>query len=433
MQRHARGGQADRSVRVEQVVPTAPAAEVEPVLEPLTSISAPSLAPFAAEAIDYCDAVARAILRSPSARSHPALVALAYWMRKASVTRLASQFAALETEETMLAPRGLVFHVPPTNVDTMFVYSLVVSLLVGNRNVVRISPKRSEQMELLCAILEQPLNDASFANIARMTRIVSYGHEPEISTPLSLAADVRVIWGGDETIRAIRSLPAKPSCKDLAFADRYSFAAIDASAYLTAAEGARRALAQQLFNDAYWFDQMACSSPRLVVWTGEPWEIDQASPDLWSLVEEQIEEHRYSLPTGVVTAKLGFLYGTAIDRRVEHCRQHSNELSVLRLADLSDFDRTHPGAGTFFEASVRSLLDLTAFVTRKDQTLTVFGQPEETVRAFVRATNGRGIDRIVPVGEALTFGRFWDGYDLLQELTRRIVAPANALAATATV
>jgi hypothetical protein len=41
----------------------------------------------------------------------------------------------------------------------------------------------------------------------------------------------------------------------------------------------------------------------------------------------------------------------------------------------------------------------------------------------VRAANGRGVDRIVPFGEALTFGRFWDGYDLLAELTRRVHAP----------
>jgi hypothetical protein len=30
------------------------------------------------------------------------------------------------------------------------------------------------------------------------------------------------------------------------------------------------------------------------------------------------------------------------------------------------------------------------------------------------------VDRIVPVGQALQFQRFWDGYDLLQELTRHV-------------
>jgi hypothetical protein len=102
---------------------------------------------------------------------------------------------------------------------------------------------------------------------------------------------------------------------------------------------------------------------------------------------------------------------------------------VLTLNDLAAFDRNHPGAGTFFEARVDSLLDLAPFVVRKDQTLSVFGQAAHEIRAFARATAGAGIARIVPVGEALRFDRFWDGYDLLQELTRRVVARGSGLPA----
>ena len=31
-----------------------------------------------------------------------------------------------------------------------------------------------------------------------------------------------------------------------------------------------------------------------------------------------------------------------------------------------------------------------------------------------------GIDRIVPMGKALTFNRYWDGYDLLAEMIRHV-------------
>jgi hypothetical protein len=234
-----------------------------------------------------------------------------------------------------------------------------------------------------------------------------------------------VIWGGDRAVEAIRGLPASPACKDLVFADRYSLAAIDARSYLASDDGSRQALAREFFNDAYWFDQMACSSPRLVVWTGGAADIDEASQDIWTRVQAEVDSHHYRLPTAAVTAKLGYIYGAAIDRPLQRVRRLSNECSVLSLADLADFDRTHPGAGTFFEAAVPSLLDLAPFVRRKDQTLAVFGQSAEAVRAFVRAANGRGVDRVVPVGQALTFGRFWDGYDLLQELTRRIAIPAT--------
>ena len=99
------------------------------------------------------------------------------------------------------------------------------------------------------------------------------------------------------------------------------------------------------------------------------------------------------------------------------------ELTVLELTTLDGFDRTHPGAGLFYAIALRSLDELAPFVVRKDQTMTVSGIDTERLARFVRQVNGRGIDRIVPFGEALTFGRYWDGYDLLAELTRRVYAP----------
>jgi hypothetical protein len=93
---------------------------------------------------------------------------------------------------------------------------------------------------------------------------------------------------------------------------------------------------------------------------------------------------------------------------------------VLGLRDLGAFDRTHPGAGLFFEARVQELAELAGFVSRKDQTLTAHGFSEGELTGFARSLHGRGIDRIVPFGEALSFGSLWDGYDLLAELTRTI-------------
>ena len=59
-------------------------------------------------------------------------------------------------------------------------------------------------------------------------------------------------------------------------------------------------------------------------------------------------------------------------------------------------------------------------IKRKDQTLSHFGFDHEEVRALARALNGRGIDRIVPIGRALQFHRYWDGYDLLRSFTRTV-------------
>ena len=40
-------------------------------------------------------------------------------------------------ENYLLLSRGVVFHIAPKNVDTIFVYSFVLSLLCANKNIIR--------------------------------------------------------------------------------------------------------------------------------------------------------------------------------------------------------------------------------------------------------------------------------------------------------
>jgi len=395
---------------VETLVPARGEAELEEIADRLAA--RPSAPPFAPELIDFCHALSRALFTDPRARRHPELVPLASFLRRASVTALADEFASDAVAGVAQVPRGLAFHVPPSSVDTMFVYSLAVSLLVGNRNVVRLSQRRSETTEVLIDALnavaaEHPQAGGGLA-------VVSYGHELEPSALLSRAADVRVIWGGDATVETIRALPLAPHATELLFGDRFSLGALDAS---TPEED----LARRLFNDAYWFDQMGCSSPRLVVGVG-----DGARERLERLFDElhaEVVQRGYELELGATLAKRAYAYGALADRPVRAYRELGNELTVLELETLEGFDRTHPGAGLFYAVALDSLDELADHVVRKDQTMTVSGFDGETLGRFVRAVNGRGIDRIVPFGEALTFGRYWDGYDLLGELTRRVHAP----------
>jgi len=82
--------------------------------------------------------------------------------------------------------------------------------------------------------------------------------------------------------------------------------------------------------------------------------------------------------------------------------------------------RVAPGGGLFHEVVLPSLGALAPHLTRRDQTLTVFGIAPAALREAARLFNGRGIDRIVPVGQALAFHHVWDGYDLFQQFTRRV-------------
>ena len=265
------------------------------------------------------------------------------------------------------------------------------------------------------------LAEERFAALAGELAVVSYGHEPEPTAALSLEADVRLLWGGDATVGRIRAVPLGPGGHDLTFGDRFSFAVLRPAAVLEATPDELTALAERLFNDAYWFDQMGCASPRLLVWVGAAEAAATAREALFAALERVIAAKAYTLAPGAAIAKLTFTYGALIDRAVTGVHEAGNELSVLTLEDLTGFDRTHPGAGLFFEARVGALADLVPFVARKDQTVTAHGFSTDELTAFARSLHGRGVDRIVPFGEALSFGSVWDGYDLLAELTRTIL------------
>lgn len=60
------------------------------------------------------------------------------------------------------------------------------------------------------------------------------------------------------------------------------------------------------------------------------------------------------------------------------------------------------------------------FVDIKDQTLSVFGFSEEELRKLVQVVRGRGIDRIVSIGQSLNFDNVWDGYNLFENFSKEI-------------
>lgn len=405
-------------MKVQCLVPDAAEVELGPLLTRLRA--EPPLTPFEPLLLEFADALSHALTRGQELRAYPEIIALGHWARKASVVGYQRELLALEREHALLVPRGLVFHVPPANVDTIFMYSWLLSLLVGNVNLIRLSARESPQVELVCARLATLLEEPRFARIRRTITIVRYGHDDAITSAISRVVDLRVVWGGDATVAAIRALPLAPGARDLGFGDRFSFSAIASAPYLDADAALRRTLATRFFNDAMWFDQAGCSSPRLVVFCGEAPACAEACSRFFAEFDALLRERRHEVELGHALAKLTFSYRAALDGKLSAHQRPSNELSVLTLRSLEEFDRSHPGAGLFFAARAETLEQLGTFVARRDQTLGHYGFAADELRALVRKLNGRGLDRLVPLGEALTFNRYWDGYDLLQEFTRRV-------------
>lgn len=380
----------------------------------------PNLRPFSPAIVDFCAALSAALQRDAEASMFPELKVLGFHLRRAAITELQRQFETLDSADCILVPRGLVFHIPPANVDTIFIYSWLLAALTGNRNVIRLSSRESPQVSILLRLFAEAARDVQSEQILATTLILRYGHDRAITAAISAAADVRVVWGGDRSVSEIRSVPLAPHAREVTFPDRYSMSVIRASAYLEAEARERTDLASRFYNDVFWFDQAACSSPRLLVWIGSPDACAKASRPFFAELEAQIRSREYRLPAGAYLKKLTFACNTVANGGITTWNSPVNELCVLSLENLHGLKRDHPGGGLLFEYAAEDLNALTEIVGRRDQTLTHYGFEPAELLDLARQLNGKGIDRIVPIGEALNFHRYWDGHDLLQEMTRRV-------------
>lgn len=403
---------------VSSVVPASGPSNLENLL--LNLESSPLTVPFSAERIQFVSEFSRTLSRV--ARGIPEIQSLAFWMRKSEVQRLADDFNQLEGNQLTLMPRGTVFHIPPANVDTLFVYSFVLALLTGNRNIVRLSSRASDQATLIINSLNDVLNE--YPNIASATSMITYGHDHEITENISAKCDVRVIWGGDQTIDMIRQVPLPPHAKEITFPDRFSMAAISIAAYAALDENGRDTLAEDFFNDSYWFDQLGCSSARLLLWVGTSQSLELKT-DFHQRILTTIERKNYESQTSTAIAKMGQALGSVMGQSISSYTQYSNALTVLDAEVFPKVRGEFCGGGLFYQINLDRLLDIVPHIQRADQTLAAFGFEQDEMRQLVIALQGRGIDRIVPFGQALQFNRIWDGYDLLQEFTRRVSIQTN--------
>ncbi|MBA3816416.1 MAG: hypothetical protein H0X29_07840 [Parachlamydiaceae bacterium] len=369
--------------------------------------------PFSPILLEFCQNLAKKLSRS----NDPDIAALGFWLRSAQLNELKSRFESQSSLSIIRAPRGLVFHITASNVDTLFAYSWILSLLAGNNNIVRLPSKQSIAIKQIHETIAKLLEDTAFKTIARTNSFIRYAHEEDVTTRLSAAADVRIIWGSNNTINEIRNIPINPYAKEIVFPDRTSYAVIASDNYLALNNDQKANLAQSFFRDAYGFDQHGCSSPRVIFWIGVDEETEIASKQFYLFLNHEIQHRGYQVPLSDFLHKQTVIYTLCAQHPVLSVQTSSNELSVLHLkkANLS-----HSGAGLFYHIALKNLHEMNDHISLRDQTLTYFGFEISLLDQFTKSLKGKGPTRIVPIGEALNFSAVWDGYDIIQELTRCI-------------
>jgi hypothetical protein len=378
------------------------------------------LVPYAPLACDFLGSLSQELRADRRVSAYPDVMAFAFWCRAAHIEKLKAEFDASVPAGRARIGLGRVFHITPSNVPVNFAFSFVFGLLSGNANVVRVPSKPYPQTDIICSALHTVLALGRFAELRAMTAFVRYGHSDSITGAYSATCNARIIWGGDVAIQNIRKLPMPERGVDIAFADRYSFAVLGAPAVLALDDAGLVRLAEHFYNDAFLMDQNACSSPHLIVWQGAG-QAPAAKARFWEAVG-RVAEKKYSLSQFHAVDKLTHLCQDAIDcTAVAGFSNWANYVYCIHLQSLpSKADDLRGRFGYFYEYAGASLDELAPIVNARYQTLTYFGVDKQVLLDFVLAQRLTGIDRIVPVGNALDIGVIWDGYDIIASLSRII-------------
>lgn len=374
----------------------------------------PAKRPFSPDVLDFLNDVSRNLMADRRSRQYSDVVTFAFWIRKSSTSKLRERFE--RDDDCFRLGRGVVFHIAPSNVPVNYAYSLTAGLLTGNANVVRIPSRDFHQVEIINDAIKKALEDEKNAPMRKYICLIRYGREREINDYLSELCDVRVIWGGDETIAEIRRSPLRPRAGEITFADRFSMAVIDSDAYMAIEDKARTA--EDFYNDTYLTDQNACTSPRIIIWTGT--KIPEAKAFFWAELHKLVGSKYQFQPIQavnkltsaclMVAANTGVTLEPDPDNLIVRCRLDALPEDLMDMKDNS---------GYFFEYDCQNIMTLRTLCDDTHcQTVAYIGAPD-MLRPLLE-TAPKGIDRIVPVGKTMDFDLMWDGYELPALLTRTL-------------
>ncbi len=391
--------------------------DIDVLLGDLESVEDAPVSVFDLLRVDFLAELSRELVASGVARAFPDIASFAFWCRRGNLERVAK----MQDDGKIRVGLGLVFHICPANVPVNFAYSFAFAFLSGNSSVVRLPSMEFPQVAIIVDSLSKVLQDQRFSILKPTINLVRYPRADHVTEFWLQHALGKIVWGGDATVRHIRSMASRPRSREVAFVDRYSLAAINSKVLLDGDESVVAGLCASLYNDIYQMDQRACSSPQLVVWIGDARDTEVAKAMFWPRFLSYVRK-KYKLEAI-----------QSIDKFVSNCDDAINHGNISKIwSDPPFLTRIEISGylsaqweqrgffGTVHESSVPALAEIAEIVRPNFQTLTYFGFSPDELKDFVLENRLQGIDRLVPIGRALDMDMdfLWDGYDLISSLSR---------------
>jgi len=357
------------------------------------------------------------LLSNSSIRQYPDVATFAFWCRSSNLNKIIKNHRTSRLRVGL----GMVYHNSPSNVPVNFAFSLVFGLLSGNTNVVRLSSKGSDSELIILNVISELLATNKYSEIRQFISIIRFDRDDEVNKFWMSVADGRVIWGGDETVSKMRSFQCKPRSREIVFPDRFSLCVINANKIVKVSESDLKKICQNLFNDVYIMDQNACTSPQLFNWVGNDSSIKKAKDRLWPEFSKYIRQIHSLEPIQYMNKYVDACRNALSNDNIKSIKHENNLLFNIELSHFNNKQQDQRGYfGTIHEISIKNLNDLAAIIDDRCQTLTYFGFDNKELKNFIVSNQLHGIDRIVPIGRSLDMDVIWDGYDIINHLSRTI-------------
>ena len=376
--------------------------------------------PFNNLIINFLDDLSKEIIKNQEARKFNDLITFGFWIRKNNILKLREYLLTKNTK--MKFGLGLVFHITPSNVPMNFAYSFAFGLLTGNSNIVRIPSNNFPQVKIFNKIFTILTKKQKYKNVNNSNILIKYEkEESDITTKISNISDARMIWGGDNTIKEIKKINSKINSRDIVFSDKFSLSIINLDCFKKNLKSINK-ISEKYYNDLFFMDQNACTSPHLHFWYSNNTAKNKLLKKLfWDKVSE-IALKKYELQHKISVKKLHEVFEDANQNKsISYINNFKGMLTVVSLKKIKkDLEKYNRNFGYIYEVdfSVKSISEI--LTNRKIQTISYYGFDLNFFNNLFKNNKIRGVDRIIPIGQSHNIDFFWDGYNLLEHLTRTV-------------
>jgi hypothetical protein len=314
-------------------------------------------------------------------------------------------------------PLGVVGHWPAANVEIQPILSMTCALLGGNACLVRVP---SGLVDLTRVLMEKLVESDPGERLTRRIFMAAFPHgRQDLQEAMARVVDGAMIWGGEEAVLRVRSLPFPHWAKIAVFGPRMSVAAMDAGAWSDPQE--QKSWCLRMARDVWQFDQQACSSPQvLFLERGAGKSTAQFLATLQRAFETENRAHpRQTIPAALTSeicnARTSWLLNDTSHRAVFP----TGPDWTLLMGAGSDIPQPTQGK----TLAVLEVDDLAEAVSKFDgniQTLGLGMADAEKEKKLAVLAGQKGVDRIVKLGRMHVFVPPWDGVDLIRPMVRMV-------------